>query len=887
MNSIKDPFFSKKKINFSRSIIVKSGILFILILTIVLILSIFLINKKATNTIKIHSQERLTHASNIVEKSFYLMLKEIKNDISLISKNISVERTTNSNNIIDYKNITKFWPIVLSEKPNYFQIRLLSVNDNGKELIKFEKHLDSIHKTPKEKLQFKGSKDYYKNALKVKEPFYFSEVSLNEDYGKITKPLKPTLRAISKLYDQNGNVTFLIIINVDLSIFYEEISQINKQEVKTVIIDSLGDYKYNDDIKNCFGKQNKTGVNFKRKYKGKLESVLNPKNKDNTLVDFDHQKFIYISKKITYSSGINSLYIVSIASKKKIFANVGYLNKYSIYTVFIICIVIFVIFCFYAYYFVLRIRKITSAISSYNDKNFSNTYLKKIIHRKDEIGILALTYLKMKSNIDSNLETIKSSLKREKEAVKDKNEFLQNMSHELRTPLNAILGLVNLLNKNKPSEVQKPIINALERSANNLNGLMHDILDEQRLKEGKISLTFQKTNIDELLQTIVSNYTFKAIKKGLKVNLITDSSLKNKSYLLDSLRFEQIVTNLLVNSIKYTSKGYVSIYGKEKDNQLIIKIVDTGQGIKPENLEKIKTRFYREKNNHITKEEGFGLGLSIVKKIIDLFNGTLEVNSILGQGSTFSFSIPIEEASLTKEPHPNTNYLYPTIIKNCSILHIEDDLSSQILIKNTLESLGITVKSASTKQEANNFLANQQFSLILTDLMLGSTNIITYVNNELYKQKTPVLAFSAFQKTDVKHLKTSLVQKPIKIELLIDSIITNMCSTIYDVPQLHNIYKQYDNNSQKINNYLHILIHEFENYYDRILNVIISKDKEEWKAIKHKIITHVTSLELKNINYLLKVNINEITLNNSIELKNNILYILCYLRNELLLNLKD
>ena len=827
MNSIKEPFFSKKKIHFSRSIIVKSGVLFIFILTFVLIISTFLINKKATNTIKIHSQERLSHASNIVEKSFYLMLKEVKNDISLISKNINIESTINDEYSVNYKNINKFFPIVLSEKPNYFQIRLLSADDNGKEIIKFEKHQDSILKTPEEKLQFKGNKDYYKNALKVEEPFYFSEVSLNEDYGKITKPLQPTLRAISKLYDEKGNVKFLIIINVDLSIFYEEISQVNKQEIKTVIIDSLGDYKYNDDIKNCFGNQNKTGINFKKKYKVKLESVLNPKNSDYTLKDFDNQKFISISKKITYSSGINSLYIVSIASQKEIFANVGYLNKYSIYTVIIICIVIFVIFCFYAYYYSIRIRKITSAISSYNDKNFSNTYLKKIIHRKDEIGILALTYLKMKNNIDSNLETIKNSLKREKEAVKDKNEFLQNMSHELRTPLNAILGLIHLLNKNKPSEVQKPIINALERSANNLNGLMHDILDEQRLKEGKISLTFQKTNIDKLLQTIVSNYTFKAIKKGLKINLKTDSSIKNKSYLLDSLRFEQIVTNLLVNSIKYTSKGYISIHGKEKNKQLTIKVVDTGQGIKPENLEKIKTRFYREKDNHETKEEGFGLGLSIVKKIIDLFKGTLEVNSILGQGSTFSFSIPIEEVSLIKKPQSNTKYLYPSIVQNCSILHIEDDFSSQILIKNTLESLGITVMSASTKQEANNFLKNYHFNLILTDLMLGSTNIITYVNNELYKQKIPVLAFSAFQKEDVKHLKTPLVQKPIKIELLIDSIITNMCSTLYDVPQLHNIYKQYDNNSQRINNYLQILILEFEHYCERILNVTISKDKEE------------------------------------------------------------
>ena len=484
----------------------------------------------------------------------------------------------------------------------------------------------------------------------MEAPFYFSKINLNEEYGKVSTPLKPTLRAIGKLFDKSGVPRFIIIINVDLSHFYAEILQINKQEINSIIVDNLGEFKYHNDFDNCFGLQRKTNINFKKIFNIPIDSLVNTNLSKNLIRDANNQNYIYDVKNVAYSSGLNQLYLITIARQKDILANVNLINKYSLHLVLIICCILFIIIFSYAYFLAKKIRKVTTAINSYSDTSFSTSYLADIKDRRDEIGLLAQTYITMKNEIDSNITKLKSSLKREKVAIQEKDEFLQNMGHEIRTPLTNILGLTSLLTRNKPTEAQKPIISALERSTRNLNGLMHDILDEQKLIQGKITLTPTDANIHELLQNIVSNYMFEAVEKGLAIHLDTSKTIREKYYVVDILRFEQIVTNLLINAIKYTAKGSIGIKASIDNKQLKVEIADTGVGIESEHLNKIKNRFYRVNNSKNHKEDGFGLGLSIVLKLINLFDGNLEVSSSPKKGSIFRFTIPVNTATSRNIP---------------------------------------------------------------------------------------------------------------------------------------------------------------------------------------------------------------------------------------------
>lgn len=873
-------FFQYKK-----SILVKSVLFF----TVVIILSLFcigyLINKKATNTVRLYNQDKLSHASNIIKKQFYSMLSEVENDISLISKNIDVSYLKSATEWNNIPQLELLFSTFLTEKPNYFQIRLLDVEENGKEFIKFIKKQESIQKIPFSELQFKGNKVYYKKALQTSDKFYFSEITLNEEYGKLSDPYTPTLRAIGKLYDAENNLQYLIIINVDLSNFYDEISQLNQSEIKNVIVSNDGEYKFHQQLAYCFGNQTQSENYFQSDYQASLDILFQSNETIKFIEDVQGNSHILKVTPLFYSSQLNKLYLVTIASEKSIFANIYNINNYSLSLIALICFILLLSIFFYTYYFVKKIKRITQEINDYNTLNTERSYLNEIKYRGDEIGVLANTFLRMKHDIDANVSKLESSLLRERKAVKEKNEFLQNMSHELRTPLNAILGLTSLLNKNKPTAKQKPIINALERSGKNLNGLMHDILEEQQILQGKITLNPVKTDLNLLLKTIVSNYKFEAIKKGLELQLNVSENLEDKYFLIDPLRFEQVLTNLLINAIKYTNQGQIVIDVTMHSSRLSLSVSDTGSGISPANLNKIKERFFRVPNASGEKVSGFGLGLSIVKKIIDLFEGTLEVQSAPEKGSIFSFIIPIKQVA----PEPNSKRIkdveYPSKVTSLHVLHIEDDISSQVMLKSFLSEYKIHIEQCQNIAEANRKLQNNCFNVIITDLMLDTSNILDHVKNELTRYGIPIIIFSALEYNQENDTRLVHIKKPESLDNILDALVVSTLKDFYDTPNLEKVYDLYDHNAEKIKNYLKILYKEFLIYYQRIKDVSIEKDAREWNAIKHKILNHINTLDLtktKDVfeNSIVDINAEELTF-----LRDNILFILCFLRTTI--NSKD
>src|SRR5690606_618330 len=317
------------------------------------------------------------------------------------------------------------------------------------------------------------------------------------------------------------------------------------------------------------------------------------------------------------------------------------------------------------------------AISNY-DKGIDNS-IELPIHRKDEIGALALTFYKMKTKLDSQVHALQTLLKKEKEARNQGDEFLQNKSHEMRTPLNAILGLTKLLLKNTPSQAQIPIINTLIITSKSLAGLVYDVLDHKKLTEGLVHITHEPTNIDELLKDIYATYQYEAMQKGLIFTLDIDEKLKTQSFLTDALRLSQIVINLVVNAIKYTQNGTINLSAKlvnEKGSLLEVIITDTGIGILPENIDRINDRYFREKDDLSGRYGSYGLGLSIVKQLTVLFGGTLKAVSEKGKGSEFCVKVPVIPALNAETKLTDKQIIYPKLKKHYKILHIEDDLST-------------------------------------------------------------------------------------------------------------------------------------------------------------------------------------------------------------------
>ncbi|PKQ43658.1 ATP-binding protein [Confluentibacter flavum] len=870
------------------SIVTRFALFFTGLIIFSILLSGYLVFNNASRVIVAYSKERIMHTSELAEQSFYALLNEVSNDIAVISnsptlKNYIVENSNKTTN-----DVNELFEVTLKNKASYFQIRLIGTENNGKEIIRLDKINQEI--LISNNLQEKGNQEYFKEAINMnKGDFYFSEINLNEEYGVISEPFTPTLRAASPIFDASNTVIGIVIINVDLTKLFETLSKISGNEFKLYLIDHNGQYLYSPIKSQRFGVQTKTKFNFYDDFKLKPNLILNDGfSQLNEKLKGDVLSYI---KELTYFKGLRTLYLVSTIEDNVLMASASVVRKNSIQTLLGVCLLSILISWFFVRFFSKKINKITEAISNY-DKGIDNN-IELPINRKDEIGALALTFNKMKAKIDSQVNALQTSLKKEKEARNQRDEFLQNMSHEMRTPLNAILGLTKLLHKNAPTEAQLPIINTLERTSNSLAGLVYDVLDHKKLTEGRVHITHEPTTIDELLKDIYATYQYEAIQKGLIFTLNIDEKLKNQSFLTDALRLSQIVINLVVNAIKYTQEGTINLSAKlikEKTFSLLeIKVTDTGIGILPENIDKINDRFFREKDDLSGRYGSYGLGLSIVKQLTILFGGTLKAVSEKGKGSEFNVKVPVIAALKNKTKVADKIIVYPKLKREYKMLHIEDDLSTLELVSYIFDDDTIRLIQVNKWNLVNESINQNKPDIIISDLMLENENLSSKLLDWISTNKVicPILLVSATEPEVMSQISGLYFQKPFNIDYLKDTVFKLLGSHEYSVPDFSNIYSNYDNNSSKIIKVLKLIEEEFETYMKRIDTVVESKNEDEWDAILHKLIAHINNLKLLSLSEALPKKVKAVTSGDLEKIHNVFAYYMCCIRVEIQINLKD
>ncbi|NJO29322.1 MAG: hypothetical protein HC874_18625 [Richelia sp. SL_2_1] len=230
------------------------------------------------------------------------------------------------------------------------------------------------------------------------------------------------------------------------------------------------------------------------------------------------------------------------------------------------------------------------------------------------------------------------------EAAQLKSQIVTVLSHELRTPLNAILGFSDILlrlNKNQFNSQSVKMVETIIRNGKQLLKLINNMLDFAKLEEGEFSLNLQYFNITELIRLIVDDLRFFANQKN--INLDVNINIQNVKVFNDPIRIQQILTNLISNAIKFTETGSVLIELQELDEDKIIIIVkDTGIGISQIDLNHIFQAFRQANQTKSRCYQGTGLGLTIVKDLLDLMGGNITVESQLGEGSTFRVELPRE-----------------------------------------------------------------------------------------------------------------------------------------------------------------------------------------------------------------------------------------------------
>ena len=420
------------------------------------------------------------------------------------------------------------------------------------------------------------------------------------------------------------------------------------------------------------------------------------------------------------------------------------------------------------------------------------------------VGILAISvailyYLNfLRSRANKNLEEknkqVELALQRAEESEGYKSQFLSNMSHEIRTPMNAILGMSDLLSDTNLDKTQADYASAIRSSSENLLLIINDVLDFSKLEQGKMSLESNPFSLQKTINDIYNTMRFKAEEKSLNFTYHIDKEISN--YLLgDSFRLFQVLINLIGNAIKFTNKGSITLfvevvnYEYENDENISqsikFSVQDTGIGIEKSKMEHIFESFQQATLDTSRRFGGTGLGLSISQQLVKLRGSKIEVNSELGVGSTFHFTIAYGICS--HEDYLQSQGLErikePVRMKNISILLAEDNEYNRIVARESLQKIFInaTIYEVENGQKMLDALNISEFDVILTDISMPEMDgyeAAKIIRSSFPKPKcdTPIIALTAFTgKEEEKRMYESgmnaHVYKPFKINDLVNTIV--------------------------------------------------------------------------------------------------------------------
>ncbi|REH46435.1 signal transduction histidine kinase [Tenacibaculum gallaicum] len=310
--------------------------------------------------------------------------------------------------------------------------------------------------------------------------------------------------------------------------------------------------------------------------------------------------------------------------------------------------------------------------------------------------------------------------------LKSREQLISMVSHDLRTPLSTITGFSELLQKSIANTKEKNYVVHIQNASVYMGQLVGDLLEFSKLENSKITIEAIPFDLKRNIEEVANSAKNLVQNKPISVNVNHDEKL-NSLIISDPFRIKQILYNLVTNACKFTKEGSITIKSRlrsvKEKKYIEITVIDTGVGIGQDEQEKVFKEFTQahEKENG---QNGFGLGLTISRRLAELLGGSLTLQSSLGKGSAFSLFVPITFA----EGKSNKKGISPQNVNlNIHAVVVEDDTSLRALLKNVLEGLGVTVTSFSNAQEALNKIDNITYDLVLTDIQLPKMNGIHFM----------------------------------------------------------------------------------------------------------------------------------------------------------------
>ncbi|XPV77486.1 MAG: response regulator [Desulfovibrio sp.] len=670
-------------------------------------------------------------------------LKHLANDVLILASHSELHRYMHQQNSSALNHLVEELAAFIEITQSYDQIRLLALN--GDEVLRVNYTDAGPYIVPENELQNKVNRYYFKETIITKQgSVYISPFDLNIEHGRIELPFKPMIRIGTPLI-VNGRVEGALLLNYLGDRLLDNIGKISGTTPASVmLLNSDGYWLYNEEDPTKewgFMLPDMESVRFGTQYPEVWQQMSGQ-----DCGQIVHDGYLYSFETINW---------VEFVAEKSL-------------------------------------HDLQWKLVSRTKLTVMDDWRELLMHKYFQ-PLLAIVILIMiatglrgrsKKNRLSGMAALEVAAQVADDANSAKGDFLAKMSHEIRTPMNAILGLTHLVMKTKLTEKQRDYLRKVDASAKSLLGLINDILDFSKIEAGKIRVESIPFDLVSTLDNIANVFAVSAQDKGIELIFHIEEDVPI-DLIGDSLRVSQVLTNLVSNAIKYVDVGEVVLTvskTKQVGNtvHLLFIVADTGTGIDDDMLDRLFTPFEQADVSTTRKYGGTGLGLTICRKLIELMDGSVEVQSVVGEGTEVYVSLPFGVNSST------TVQCCDALTDGLRVLLVEGNDAARSILRKVLESYRFQVDSAESgykglqrikkSLEADNSL----YDLVVLESTLPDMDAIEFSKSLMNKikpeQKPKILMLSVYNREDLQKRARELgidaiVLKPINRSLFFEVIL--------------------------------------------------------------------------------------------------------------------